>query len=57
MSDDQQGKSQQTEKNSISDVRRFFTEGEPALKQGEFLEFWKSLTDEDKAEFLNADLS
>ena len=38
--------------NSISDIRRFFEEdADPPLKQGEFVEFWKSLTEEEKHEF------
>lgn len=53
---EQQVKSQQTEKNSISDIRRFLTEGERPLAEGEFLEFWKSLTDTEKEEYANADL-
>ena len=44
------------EENSISDIRRFFEEG-TTLKQGEFIEFWKACSEEDRLEFKKADLS
>ena len=45
--------------NTIGDIRRFFTEGPGSMpiKQGEFIEFWQSLSDEDKVAFKTADLS
>jgi hypothetical protein len=46
---------EQPEENSISEIRAFLTGGKE-LKQGEFVEFWKSLTDEEKHEFRHADL-
>lgn len=42
--------------NSISDIRKFFEEGAEPFKQGEFVEFWKSLSDEDKIAFQRANL-
>jgi hypothetical protein len=41
--------------NTISQIREFLT-GDRPLKQGEFVEFWKTLTEEEKHEFRNADL-
>jgi len=43
--------------NSISAIRAFLTDPEHPFKEGEFVEFWRSLTDEEKAEFMRADLS
>jgi hypothetical protein len=43
--------------NSISDIRRFFTEGARPLEQNEFVQFWQHLSDADKEEFKHADLS
>jgi hypothetical protein len=48
---------EQAEGNSISDIRRFFTEGARPLEQNEFVRFWQHLSDEDKDEFKHADLS
>jgi len=46
------------EENTIGDIRRFFSEGPGSmpLKQGEFIEFWQSLSEEDKIAFKKADL-
>jgi hypothetical protein len=43
--------------NSITEIRAFFgaTPGNP-LKENEFADFWKSLTDKEKDEFRKADL-
>jgi hypothetical protein len=43
--------------NTIPEIREFLTDGAKPLAQGEFVEFWKSLSDEDKNEFMKADLS
>lgn len=43
--------------NSIAEIRNFLEEGARPLEQGEFVEFWKSLNEEDKAEFQHAKLS
>lgn len=44
--------------NSITDIRKFFEDGdgERPFQPGEFIEFWKSLTDEEKTEFMNTPL-
>jgi hypothetical protein len=42
--------------NSITQIRLFFESDERPLKQGEFVEFWKSLSEEEKDEFRHADL-
>lgn len=44
------------EENSISDIRKFFEEGSSPLAPGELMEFWKSLTEEEKTEFKKANL-
>ncbi len=43
--------------NSIPEIRDFFERDSRPLAQGEFMQFWKSLSEEDKAEFYKADLS
>jgi hypothetical protein len=43
--------------NSISDIRRFFSEGERPLEEREFILFWQSLTEQEKDEFRNAILT
>lgn len=45
------------EGNSISDIRRYFEDGDHPLKPNEFTEFWKSLSEWDKQTFKEADLS
>ncbi len=42
--------------NSMQDIRRFLTNSERPVTMAEFSEFWKSLTEEEKAEYKNADL-
>ena len=37
--------------NTIPDIREYFERGVRPLKPGEFIEFWKSLSDEEKEEF------
>lgn len=44
------------QENSISNIRAFLTDPQNPFKQGEFAEFWKSLTDEEKTEFKTAEL-
>lgn len=39
--------------NTAMDVKKFFD----PIDSGEFMEFWKGLTDEEKAAFKEADLS
>ena len=43
--------------NTIPEIRAYLEDGAQPLKQGEFVEFWKSLSEEDKAEFMKADLT
>jgi hypothetical protein len=43
--------------NSITDIKAYFEAGDPPLKEKEFLEFWKSLSEEEKNEYRKADLS
>jgi hypothetical protein len=50
------GQAEQEMRNSISDLRKWFEKDAASFQPGEFILFWKSLSDEDKAEFLNADL-
>lgn len=45
------------EENNVRDLMEFFSTEEKPCKSGEFMEFWKSLTDEEKVEFKTADLS
>lgn len=42
--------------NSIADIRKFIEEGQRPFAPGEFIEFWKSLTDKEKQEFENTPL-
>jgi hypothetical protein len=37
--------------NTIPEIRAYFEEGAEKLKPGEFIEFWTSLSDEEKDEF------
>lgn len=43
--------------NSMTELRNFFNVAEKPCSMAEFSEFWKSLSDEEKAEFKAADLS
>jgi hypothetical protein len=45
------------EKNSTKDLMAFFSTEEKPLKVAEFGEFWKSLSDEEKAYYREADLT
>ena len=43
--------------NSLTEIMKFFgSDPQHPLKDNEFAEFWKSLTDEEKDEFRKADL-
>lgn len=42
--------------NSISDIKKYLSEGGEPLENSEFMEFWNSLTDEEKEEFKNTPL-
>jgi hypothetical protein len=42
--------------NSISDIKKFLQEGSEPLENAEFMEFWNSLTDEEKEEYKNTPL-
>lgn len=42
--------------NSISDIRKFFEKDARPYKSGEFIDFWRSLTDVEKSEFKKANL-
>lgn len=44
--------------NTLTDIRRFFDETEDKpLKEGEFREFWQSLSEEEKDEFRKTKLT
>lgn len=43
--------------NSMTDLRNYFNVPEKPCSMAEFSEFWKSLSEEDKAEYKAADLS
>lgn len=43
-------------KNSMSDIKAYFSRGALPLKDGEFKEFWTSLTNEEKDEYRMMDL-
>lgn len=43
--------------NSITDIRKYFEKDAEPFKDNEFVDFWKSLTEEEKDEFKKADLS
>jgi hypothetical protein len=46
------------EENSITDIRKFFEgPGQRPLEPHEFVSFWQSLSEEDKIEFKQADLT
>lgn len=42
--------------NSMTDIREFLMASDPPLQPGEFAEFWKSLTEEERTEFKNTPL-
>lgn len=44
--------------NSITEIRKFFEMGKHGrpLKENEFVEFWKSLSEQEKEEFRKTDL-
>lgn len=56
MSDEMRAGLLAQDENSISDIRRYFEDGERPLQPSEFTEFWKNLSEEDKKEFKHADL-
>lgn len=43
--------------NSMTEIRAFLNDPRKPLSMAEFSEFWKSLTEDEKTEFKNADLS
>ena len=43
--------------NDMKEIRAFLSTPEKPVSMTEFSEFWKSLTDAEKTEFKNADLS
>lgn len=43
--------------NTPKDLKEFFSTPEKAVKAAEFMDFWKSLSDEEKEYYKNADLS
>jgi hypothetical protein len=47
---------QMEDHNTMTDIRDFLMASDPPLQPGEFAEFWKSLTDEERAEFKNTPL-
>lgn len=47
-------KQENSDQNSLTDLKRFFGTNERQVDNVEFTEFWKSLTDEEKDEFRNA---
>lgn len=44
------------DQNSLTDLKRFLGTPEQPVSNAEWVEFWKSLTDEEKDEFRNAEL-
>ena len=44
------------EGNSINDLRRYFEDAARPMQPGELIEFWKSLSEDEKNEFRKADL-
>ena len=42
--------------NDLKTLMAFFEKDSEKLAKGEFIEFWKALTDEEKKEFKQADL-
>jgi hypothetical protein len=47
-----------TNQNSTKELMAYFNgDGQPECKTAEFLAFWKGLSDKEKAEFKDADLS
>jgi hypothetical protein len=42
--------------NSLTDLKRYLGTDESPVSNAEWVEFWKSLSDEEKAEFRNAEL-
>jgi hypothetical protein len=44
-------------KNDMVQIRQFFAKDAKPVPMAEFSEFWKSLSDSEKEEFKNADLS
>lgn len=44
------------ETNSLVEIMHFLSTPDRPVKSGEFQEFWKTLTDEEKDEFKRADL-
>jgi len=42
---------------SVADLKDWFGQGSRKVESKEMVEFWKSLTDEEKEEFKNAELS
>ncbi len=43
--------------NTVKDLKSFLSTPEKPVSNGEMMEFWKSLTDEEKEQFKTADLS
>lgn len=43
--------------NSVSDLKEWFGRGSRKVEAKEMMEFWKSLSEEEKEEFKNAELS
>lgn len=44
------------EKNSIVDIKKFLEKDAEPFAEGEFQDFWSSLSDEEKAEFKKTEL-
>jgi len=42
--------------NDITAIKKFFEDSPRPLKQGEFMDFWKNLSEEEKQEFRTAEL-
>lgn len=42
--------------NTITDIKRYLSDGENPPDNAEFMEFWNSLSDEEKDEFRNTPL-
>lgn len=43
--------------NTMTSIREYLMASDPPLQPGEFAEFWKSLTEEERQEFKNTPLN
>lgn len=57
MSNEEAQQQQPKHENSLGELMRFFSTDERKVGSGEFREFWDSLSEEEKQEFKEADLT